>query len=142
MSGSEGDHHRETTSALNALLAAWLIVSPWLFGTPSRSFAMPSIDFAVNTVGIGSLVLAVSAIRLQLGGTAGFGLLSANLGAWLIISPWMFGYDANDLQTWNCMLVGAVIAGVAAFDLASRVIRRRSWGLRDSSSGRSKRAIR
>jgi hypothetical protein len=141
MSGSEHDQQRETTSALNALLAAWLIVSPWLLGTPSRSFAMPSIDFAVNTVGIGLLVLVVCAIRLQLG-TAAFSLLSAILGAWLIVSPWMFGYDASDLQTWNCMLVGAVMAGVAAFDMTSRIIRRRSWGLRDSSSVRSKRAIR
>jgi hypothetical protein len=142
MSRSEHDRHAETTSALYALLAAWVIVSPWLLGTASRSFAVPSIDFTLNTMGIGSLVLAVSAIRMQLGATAAFSLLSATLGAWLTISPWMFGYDAYDLQTWNCMLVGAVIAGMAAFDLASRIIRRRSWGLRDSSSGRSKRAIR
>jgi SPW repeat len=125
MSGDQDDQHPETMIELNALLAAWLIVSPWLLGTASRSFAMPSMDCALNMVGIGSLVLAVSAIRLQPGGTAAFSLLSATLGTWLIISPWMFGYLANDVQTWNCVLVGAVIAGISAFDLASRVLRRR-----------------
>jgi peptidoglycan/LPS O-acetylase OafA/YrhL len=123
MPDPEHSPRAQTTSAVSALLAAWLIVSPWLLGIPSGTLERPSIDFALNFVVIGALVLAASAMRLNLEKTTPFNWLEAILGAWLIITPWMFGYDTGDVQTWNCIAVGVVIAGMAIFSLASSAIR-------------------
>lgn len=113
----------QTTSAVTALLAAWLIVSPWLLGIPSGTLATPPIDFALDIVVIGSLLLAASAMRINLAKTVPFNWLEVILGVWLILSPWMFGYGSGDVQTWNCVAVGAVVAALATLSLASSAFR-------------------
>jgi hypothetical protein len=32
------------------------------------------------------------------------------LGVWLVISPWVFGFAAEQAPTWNVWIIGAVIA--------------------------------
>ena len=137
MSASGHDQPLQTTIVIQVLLAAWLIVSPWLLGTTSRSFTVPSWDFTLNTVAIGSLLLGLAAMRIQLDGTIVSSSLSAVLGAWLIVSPQMFGYDAEDLQTRNCVVVGTVICAVAMFNLLSRIV---SGGRQPSSRDAARRA--
>lgn len=39
------------------------------------------------------------------------------LGAWLFISPWALGYASGSPQAMNAHIIGAVMAGLAAFDL-------------------------
>ena len=137
MPHSEHSPRTQTTGAVSALLATWLIVSPWLLRIPSGTLERPSIDFTLNFVVIGALVLAASAMRLILEKTTPFNWLEAILGTWLIIAPWMFGYDAGDVQTWNCMAVGVAIASMAIFSLGSTAIRH-AGALRNPSAERSK----
>jgi SPW repeat len=101
---------------LNALLAICLLVSPWLLGTPWSSFAL-------NIVVCGSLVLAVSVIAFKLKRSVASSWLTAVLGVWLVMSPWMFGYVASVPQAWSCIVIGGLHATVASWSLTSRAIR-------------------
>jgi hypothetical protein len=45
------------------------------------------------------------------------------LGIWLLVSPWMFGYRAaGSAAIWNSVIVGALIAILAAINCFSRYI--------------------
>ncbi len=39
------------------------------------------------------------------------------LGAWLFVSPWVFGYPSDSPVAINAMVAGALMAALAAFDL-------------------------
>ena len=39
------------------------------------------------------------------------------LGAWLLISPWLLGFSDAALPTWNAVVVGTLIAVLAAWVL-------------------------
>jgi hypothetical protein len=117
---------------LNALLATCLLVSPWLLGTRSSSFVL-------NIVVCGSLVLAVSVIAFKLKRSVASSWLTAVLGVWLVMSPWMFGYVASVPQTWSCIVIGGLHAAVASWSLTSPAIRH-SWIRRHASVHRPRRA--
>lgn len=41
------------------------------------------------------------------------------LGAWLFLSPWIFGFTSETAASWNAWLSGIVIAGLAIAALAA-----------------------
>jgi hypothetical protein len=53
----------DSTSVLNALPAVWLIIAPWLLGSPTEPFGL---DMIVT----GAVVLAVASVRLNVRKTA------------------------------------------------------------------------
>ncbi len=112
------------TSMINAVLAAWLMLSVWVL-------RMNTGPLVASTLLTGAVVLAVSSLRLNRRRTAALRWLNAVAGTWLVISAWMLGYSNNDAAAWNCMLVGALIAGIATSSI-SRSCRRGSWGPRAS----------
>lgn len=97
-----------------ALLGAWLIVSPWLFGT---SFT--------ETVGINSVASGV--LLAVLGGynfyrradkhiaSIPVAVLCAVIGLWLLISPMAFEIGLDDLAGWNYIVVGLLAAGLGLY---------------------------
>jgi hypothetical protein len=93
--------------AINLVLGIWLIVSPFALG-----YAGPTTP-AWNAYVIGVIVAVLSAAALwQFQKWEEW--VSAVLGAWLLVSPWILGFSVGDVATWNQVGVGIVV-GILAF---------------------------
>jgi len=93
--------------SINLLLGVWLIVSPFALGYAAQT--TPSW----NAYAIGVVIAVLSAAALWQS-QKWEEWLSALLGAWLIISPWILGFSVGHVATWNQVIVGIVV-GVLAF---------------------------
>ena len=97
---------RQWQDALNALLGLWLIVSPWALGFVSET--APAWNAWVPGV-----IIAVAAIAALVAFHAWEEWVTAALGAWLVVSPWILGFVALTIAFWNTVLVGVVVAALA-----------------------------
>ncbi len=101
---------------VNAVLGAWLILSPWALGFSGSVPAMG--NFVI--VGVLLLATAVGAIFLP---RAWEEWTESALGLWLVISPWIVGYAAVDSAKANAILTGLVILTLSL------------WAVQDDNSG-------
>ena len=92
---------------VNLVLGIWLIVSPFVLGYAEQTAP------AWNAYAIGVVIAVLSAAALwQFQKWEEW--LSAVLGAWLVVSPWILGFSVSRVATWNQIVVGIVV-GVLAF---------------------------
>jgi hypothetical protein len=93
--------------AINLVLGIWLIVSPIALGYAAQTTP------AWNAYAVGVVVAVLSAAALwQFQKWEEW--LSAVLGAWLVVSPWILGFGVGHVATWNQVIVG-FLGGVLAF---------------------------
>lgn len=93
--------------ATNLVLGVWLIVSPFALEYTAQTTP------AWNAYAVGVIIAVLSAAALwQFQKWEEW--LSAVLGAWLIISPWILGFSVGHVATWNQVIVGIVV-GILAF---------------------------
>jgi hypothetical protein len=87
---------------INLVLAAFLFVSPWLFGFTSHSLA------SWNAWICGAVIAA-----LALAAIVRFAeweeWINVALGAWLVIAPWILGFTAVAAAMWTHVILGLVI---------------------------------
>ena len=86
---------------VNALLGAWLIVSPWLLGIQDEPRPL------ANAVIVGILLLA-TALGAVFAPRAWEEWTEALLGLWLAISPWVLGFSG--LETARNAAPATVVA--------------------------------
>src|SRR5512143_706761 len=104
--------------AINLVLGIWLIVSPLALAYTAQ--AAP----AWNAYVVGAVIAVLSASALwQFQKWEEW--LSAVFGAWLVISPWVLGFSASQVPTWNQIVVGIIVGAVAFWSgIAEHDIRR------------------
>lgn len=104
--------------AINLVLGIWLIVSPLALAYTAQ--AAP----AWNAYVVGVVIAVLSAAALwQFQKWEEW--LSAVFGAWLVISPWVLGFSASQVRTWNQIVVGIIVGAVAFWSgIAEHDIRR------------------
>src|SRR5438128_2099478 len=100
------------TAGLNVLLGMWLFWSPWEFGAASTPNAWNSW-----TVGV---IIALSALIrvIHPHGSRGLSILNFALAAWIIGSPWIYGYVSQTSRFANSICVGVlvlILAGAGSF---------------------------
>ena len=92
---------------VNFALGVWLFITPWIMSHNLMSDTAVMVNWNAWIAG------AVVAI------TAGLALqdlrpweewVNLALGAWMILSPWIFGYAAERGLMWNSIVVGLAIA--------------------------------
>lgn len=90
-------------SGLNLLLGLWLVIAPFLL-----SYATSASRG--NDITIGVIIALLATFRL-LGAyrAAWLSWLNALLGIWLIVAPFILGYDSSR-ALWNDVIVGLFIA--------------------------------
>lgn len=90
-------------SGLNLLLGLWLVIAPFLL-----SYATSASRG--NDITIGVIIALLATFRL-LGAyrAAWLSWLNALLGIWLIVAPFILGYDSSS-ALWNDVIVGLFIA--------------------------------
>ena len=93
---------------VNLFLAMILFFSPWLFG-----LAVGAQWQTASTVGIVIAVLSVAAL-------AAFAVweewLNLIAGIWLIVSPWLLGFQDSDAMTID-VAIGALVAVLAVSEI-------------------------
>jgi hypothetical protein len=95
----------------NVLLGCWLVVSPW-----EMEYSLNEAATA-NSCGLGGVLLIfnlISACRLLDQGQEIFNIL---LGAWLILSPYSFGFATEKEPAINAIVVGTLIVSLAGWQI-------------------------
>jgi SPW repeat len=91
---------------VNFLLGTILFFSPWLLnwslGTPRQTDAIAGLLIAVLSVA----ALTAFAVWEE--------WLNLSAGLWLIISPWLLGFQGSEAMTVH-VVIGAAVAVLAAF---------------------------
>ena len=95
---------------VNALLGAWLVLSPWLLGFQQETAAM------ANGVVIG-LALIAAALGAMFVPRAWEEWTEAALGLWMAVSPWVLGF-----QHMQAAMAAAAATGLAILILALWVL--------------------
>ena len=98
--------------AVSLVLAAWLLVSPWVVGFSGDPLATD------NALVVG-LALGGIAIGALLGPQAWEVWGEAALALWLIVSPWVLGYSPVEGATMTAVITGAAILVLALWALAT-----------------------
>ena len=102
----------------NALIGAWLVMSPWILGFQNSSPALSNsliIGMALVGTGLGAMYLPQAWEEWT----------EAALGLWLVASPWLAGFSTVEAARANSILAGLVILGLALWVLATD----KDWGL-------------
>lgn len=120
------DRRVRVFEGVSGLLGLWLIVAPFIIGAPGQSVATSGM-----TAGV--LIFVLAAIRFVYKHTTSMGLVTALLGAWTIMSPWVLRETSGDFRTWNYVLVGVIVAAIEAYSLTSSATQP-NW--RQSQTGR------
>ena len=90
----------------NLVLGAWLFISPWVLGFSDAG------KVATNAwiFGIIIALLALSAIFAYQRWEE---WLTAAIGVWVFISPWVLGAASNARILWSSLVVGALLVILA-----------------------------
>ena len=93
----------------NLILGAFLFLSPWIFGFGGTTAAENA-----NITGVIIAALAIAAL-------AAFAVweewLNLIVGLWTLVSPWVLGFHAETRPTAVCVIVGILVAVIAAIEL-------------------------
>lgn len=88
---------------VNAVLGAWLIASPWIFGFAHTHSAAA---WCAWVLGAAILIVSLAAARVPAAWQEALTLL---LGICSLVSPWVLGYFALSRPVTNALIVGALV---------------------------------
>ena len=97
---------------VNAVLGAWLVLSPWAMNYADHNAAMP------NAVIVGALLIA-AALGAMLVPKAWEEWSEAALGVWLAVSPWVLAFSAHTNAMYVAVGTGIVVTALALWTLAT-----------------------
>jgi hypothetical protein len=105
-------------SGINALLGAWLVVSPWFYGYGEGEDVVlwPSV--------VAGAAIGVLAVARFLWPHEGAALSWSNLflGGWVAIAPWSRGFAEEPERFWNHLVVGSVVVTLAVWSICATAI--------------------
>jgi hypothetical protein len=90
----------------NFVLGAWLFISPWILGFSDAG----KVATNASIFGIIIALLALSAIFAYQRWEE---WLTAAIGVWVFISPWVLGAVSNARILWSSLVVGALLVILA-----------------------------
>lgn len=105
--------------SLNLLLGLWIVASPWVLG-------FTTVHYAAGIAVIIGLVIAVFAAWTLAVYAHWEEWVNVVLGILLIVTPWLFGFatvgstpgaEAAFTATWNFIIAGALVAGLAIWSI-------------------------
>lgn len=92
------------------VLGAWTVATPWVFGFAGETAAMNAwiVGVVLATMALWALARPAHPAPRIVGFVA---------GAWLLISPWEFGFAGEAAVAWNAWAVGALAIVLTAWML-------------------------
>ena len=94
----------------NLVLAALLFLTPWIFGFASESAAAWNAWVSGILIGIVAVAALTSFAEWE-------EWINLVLGLWVVVSPWVLGFATQTARTWVPVIVGLVVAVLAAVKL-------------------------
>jgi SPW repeat len=94
---------------VNLILGAWLFLTPWIFG-----FAGGAAGWSAWILGGVIALVAIAALTAFAEWEEWINLL---LGLCVIAAPWTLAFEANGSALRNHVIVGVVVAALAALEL-------------------------
>jgi SPW repeat len=94
---------------INLILGGWLFVTPWVFG-----FAGGAAGWNAWILGAVIALVAIAALTAFAEWEEWINLV---LGLWVLVAPWVLGFEANAAATRYHVIVGIVVAALAAIEL-------------------------
>lgn len=107
------DDSRRWQDWLNLALGIWLFFSPFFMGYATGADGVAAWNSYL--LGIGVVIFAAAAIARPAQWEEWINLA---LGVWLVISPWVLGFSADETALWNHLIVGLIIGIDAAWAMA------------------------
>ena len=98
--------------AVNAILGAWLVLSPWAMGFQGETMAMSNADI----VGLALIAAALGEIFVP---RAWEEWTEGALGVWLVVSPWVLGFGGSFGPRLDAVVVGILVVALSAWTLAT-----------------------
>jgi len=99
---------------VNLMLGAWIFFIPWFVNHNLPDLVMSGAMW--NFWIVGAIVFFSATLALQnIKPWEEWTNLTA--GAWLILSPWMFGYASQSTLLWNSIIVGLTVSVLSALAL-------------------------
>jgi heme/copper-type cytochrome/quinol oxidase subunit 3 len=96
----------------NAVLGAWLVLSPWAVGFSGATTTMANMVI----VGLALIAAALGAIFVP---RAWEEWTEAALGLWMIASPWLLGFSGLTAARNTALATGIVVLVLALWTLAT-----------------------
>src|SRR5262249_10490202 len=91
---------------INLILGGWLFLTPWIFGFTGGAAGWNAWIFGA--------LIAVVAIAALAAFAEWEEWVNLALGLWLIVAPWTLEFAGNTTAMRNHVIVGIVVAGLAA----------------------------
>jgi len=95
---------------INFILAVFLFLTPWIFGFMSEHTAAGN----AWVIGVVMGIVAIVALTKFAEWEEWVNLL---LGVWVVVSPWVLGFVVTTAATWVHVIVGLIVAILAAVKL-------------------------
>lgn len=100
----------DTSNRLNwvvAIVGVWEVLAPFILGYAGVTAAV----WDAVIIGVAVIVLAIwSALSNNLGMSRALNWITAIIGLWLIVAPFILGFTGVAVALWNAIIVGIVIA--------------------------------
>lgn len=110
----------KVASSLDLLAGLWLIISPFVLGYFDLGRAAKTVEAQAtsNDLIVGFAIAVIAAIRLANAYRFGeyelptmwLSWISALLGLWLIVSPFILGFTDLTVAFWNNIILGIIVA--------------------------------
>lgn len=94
---------------LNLILGAILVLSPWIFGFASGAQSQNAV-----ISGIVIVILSIAALAAFMEWEEWINLLA---GIWVLVSPWVLGFANAATAMWTHVIIGLLVAVIAAVEL-------------------------
>ena len=104
------DREDAAINGVNAALGVILLVSPWLIGFEAEGMA-------TWTAIIGGAVIAIMAVAAFMRLLEWEEWINLVAGLCVAASPWLIGFTAVARAAWTHIIIGALVALLAAFEL-------------------------
>ena len=105
-------------SGINALLGAWLVVSPWFYGFVTNE------DVVVWPSVVAGAAIGVLGLTRFLWPQEGPALSWSNvfLGGWVAVAPWSRGFHEDPERFWNSIVIGSVVVILAVWSICATAV--------------------
>lgn len=114
-------------SGINLLAGLWAIIVPFFYGFDSVGTGFvgmtPAALASDNLIVFGFIIAILAAVRIgnayRLPGfqrsTMWLSWINVLIGLWLIIAPFVLGYNGLTAAFWNSIVVGVIVAAFGAW---------------------------
>jgi ABC-type Fe3+-siderophore transport system permease subunit len=103
------------------ILGSWLFLSPWLLQYITARPYTDQTAASWNSIIFGAAIVTFALIALaDMKNKNWEEWVNLILGLWLLVSPWILGFYTRTLATGNMVVIGLIIAILAATALGRR----------------------